>query len=154
MQGSWVLKKVQSQPDTEKQAGDKFWFEEESQRLLFGSLQTGRHREKHGKLVLRAGKDTVFEGPGKLIQTDSYPEGKGKSGLHKFQFVPAERLDNKEFGKLRGHLEVSLAAEFWHVMQSGEETGVEPEPLDDDNVRPETTAAHMKAAAAKKVATA
>jgi len=153
MQGSWVLTKVQAQPENEKVSGDKFWFEEESQKLLFGSLQSGRHREKHGKLVLRAGKDVVFDGSGKLIQTDKYPKGKGKSGEHKFQFVPAERLDNKTFAKLRGHIEVTLDAEFWHIVQTDEQTGEEPEPLEDDNVVPGRSAAHIKADAKKRVAT-
>lgn len=154
MQGSWILKEVHSKAEVEGgNAGDKFWFEEESQRLLFGALQSARHREKHGKLVLRAGKDVVFDGQGKLIQTDKHPKDKGKSGLSKYQFVPAVRLDNKEFSKLRGHIEVTLEAEFWHVLQEGEQSSEAPAPLEaDDNVVPNSTAADMKANVRKKLA--
>lgn len=154
MQGDWTLMSVTGKEESDKASGNKFTFEEETSSLPFGKLKGARHKELFGRLKLHAGKTEVFSGEGKLIQSDTYPEKQGAVGTSKFQFVPTSRLDAKEFGRLYGNIGVALEAEFWHVVQAGEQTGVEPEPLDDDNVRPESTAAHMKQAAAKKVATA
>lgn len=156
MQGLWIPTKLETKPENDKNAGDKFWFEEEQTQLAFGALKTARHRERFGNLTLKSGDRVIFQGTGKLIQTDKYPKDKkGSAGLSKFQFRPTERIDSKEFAKLRGYCGVGLEAQFLHSIEKGEDAPADPEPLEDDNVVPGSLAAQMKQdAKAKTAATA
>lgn len=152
MQGSWQLVNITGKNETDKASGNKLIFEEDSQKLLFGSVQTVRHREQFGRLKLKINKTELFDAEVKLIRTDKHPKKRDAEGTTRFQVVPNSRLDVKAFGTLYGYVGITIDAEFW-ASTAGEGAGDGRPHADDeadDNVIPGSTAAHMKAAARKK----
>jgi hypothetical protein len=158
--GKWKLTSAASREESNQQSGDTFKFEEEAQkRLLFGSLEQGRHGERHGSLKLSSGGKLIFSGEGKLLQSDFDPrrkkQGKSKASRSLFTFVPASRLDAGEFKAMRGHIGVTLDAEFVVKAESSEPengAGNGVPAADDENVVPGSNADHMKANARRKLA--
>lgn len=146
MDGNWKLVSVTGREETNQQSGNRFAFEEEAQkRLLFGSLETARHGERGGTLTLTLNGRRLFHGEGRLTQTDHDPrrkkQGKTKVSRSVFAFVPAQRLDTKEFAGLYGHIGTTMSAEF--VAKAEEPENHSPK-ADDDNVVPGSDAEAMK----------